>query len=147
VRFESAEAANANSDKPEQSEWWAEFETTLDGEASFQNNSNVIVGAVGDLDAAGFVQVMDGQSSDPVRSLDLMYRSRDARVANRPDILGSIVVGHDDGKFTMVVYFESEEAARQGESKEVPPQPQVTMKEMQSLSVGRQSSWTLRRRG
>jgi hypothetical protein len=33
VRFESEEAARANSDKPEQGQWWAEMEKLLDGEA------------------------------------------------------------------------------------------------------------------
>jgi hypothetical protein len=144
VRFESEEAAKANSDRPEQGQWWAEFEKTLDGEATFQDSSNVTVEAVGDLDSAGFVQVMDGQSSDPDRSMQLMDSSRDARVANRPDILGSIVVGRNDGRFTMVIYFESEAAARQGESKEIPPELQETMEEMMSLSVGQPEFLDLR---
>jgi len=136
VRFESEDAARANSERPEQGTWWAEFEKTLDGEATFRDSSTVIVTAVGDLDSAGFVQVMSGQSSNPERSVELMNSGRDARAKNRPDILGSAVVGHGDGKFTMVIYFESEAAARQGESKEIPPELQETMTEMQSLSVG-----------
>ncbi len=39
----------------------------------------------------------------------------------RPEILGSVVVGHQDGKWTMVIYFTSEAAAREGERKEPPP--------------------------
>jgi hypothetical protein len=35
VRFESEDAARANSDKPEQGRWWAEMEKLLDGEATF----------------------------------------------------------------------------------------------------------------
>ena len=144
VRFESEEAAKANSDRPEQGKWWAEFEKTLDGATTFQDSSNVMVGAVSDLGAAGFVQVMDGQSSDPDRSMELMDSSRDARVANRPDILGSVVVGHGEGRFTMVIYFVSEAAARQGENKEVPAELLETMQEMQSLSVGQPQFLDLR---
>jgi hypothetical protein len=136
VRFESEDAARANSDRPEQGQWWSEFERTLDGPATFQDSGNVTAVAVGDLNAAGFVQVMDGQSSDPDRSIELMDSSQDARAANRPDILGSVVVGRGDGKFTMVIYFVSETAARHGESKEVPAELLETMNEMQSLSVG-----------
>ena len=79
---------------------------------------------------------MSGQSSDPDRSAQLMDSSRDARVAHRPDILGSITVVHGEGKFTMVIYFESEEAARKGESKPLPAELQAQMQEMMSLSVG-----------
>ena len=136
VRFESAEAAKANSDKPEQGQWWSEMEKLLEGEVSFQDSSNVIVQSVGDPNTAGFVQVMDGRSSDPDRSVQLMNSSREARVANRPDILGSVVVGHGDGKFTMVVYFVSEEEARNGESKAIPEDLKATMQEIMSLSVG-----------
>jgi len=144
VRFESEGAARANSDRPEQGEWWAEFEKTLSGQATFQDSSNLIVAAVGDLDSAGFVQVMDGQSSDPDRLMELMDSNRDATLANRPDILGSVVVGHGDGRFTMVIYFQSEAAARKGESQEMPAELQETMNEMQALSVGQLTFLDLR---
>ena len=136
VRFESEEAARANSDKPEQGAWWADMEKLFDGEPTFQDSNNVIVPSAGAPDTAGFVQVMEGQSSDPDRSVQLMDSSRDARVAHRPDILGSITVVHGEGKFTMVIYFESEEAARKGESKPLPAELQAQMQEMMSLSVG-----------
>lgn len=136
ARFESEEAAKANSSRPEQDQWWSEFSRSLDGEATFQDSTNVYVQAVGDLDAAGFVQVMTGQTNNPDRALELMDASRDARQANRPDILGSCTVGHGDGKFTMVIYFESEEAARRGEQQPIPPEMQATMTEMMSLAVG-----------
>ena len=136
VRFESEEAARANNDKPEQGAWWAEMEKVFDGEPTFRDSNNVIVPSAGAPDTAGFVQVMSGQSSDPDRSAQLMDSSRDARVAHRPDILGSITVVHGEGKFTMVIYFESEEAARKGESKPLPAELQAQMQEMMSLSVG-----------
>ena len=112
------------------------MEKVFDGEPTFRDSNNVIVPSAGAPDTAGFVQVMEGQSSDPDRSIQLMYSSRDARVAHRPDILGSITVGHGEGKFTMVIYFESEEAARKGESKPLPAELQAQMQEMMSLSVG-----------
>ncbi|HEY5855820.1 MAG TPA: hypothetical protein VIW24_17695 [Aldersonia sp.] len=68
VRFESAEAARANSDNPEQGAWWAEMEKLFDGEATFQDSNDVQVDTSGDPDAAGFVQVMSGQVSDPERA-------------------------------------------------------------------------------
>ena len=65
VRFESAEAARANSDRPEQGAWWAEMEKLFDGEPTFQDSNDVQLDTSGDPDAAGFVQVMTGQVSRP----------------------------------------------------------------------------------
>ena len=78
---------------------------------------------------------MTGQVTDPDRSKQLMAQMPDMR-ALRPDILGSVSVGHEDGKWTMVIYFSSEAEAREGEKKEMPPEMAATMEEMQSLSVG-----------
>src|SRR6185436_5919179 len=99
VRFESEEAARANSDRREQGEWWSEMEKLLDGEASFQNSTDIDVDMPGDPDSAGFVQVMSGQVSDPERVRQLMASQPDMR-SLRPDILGSVNVGHDDGEWT-----------------------------------------------
>jgi hypothetical protein len=54
----------------------------------------------------------------------------------RPDVLGSVAIGHDDGGYTMVLYFTSEPEAREGERKEPPPELQAQMEEMNKLSVG-----------
>jgi len=50
--------------------------------------------------------------------------------------VGSVVIGHDGGAYTMVMYFTSEADAREGEGKEVPPEMRATMDEMNKLSVG-----------
>jgi len=135
VRFESEKAARANSNKPEQGKWWAEMERLFDGAAAFQDSNDVQVDTSGDPDAAGFVQVMSGQVTDPERVKQLMADQPDMR-ALRPDILGSVTVSHDEGKWTMVIYFKSEAEAREGEAKEMPPEALKAMEEMQSLSVG-----------
>jgi hypothetical protein len=136
VRFESEESARANSNRPEQDRFWTESSKSLDGEATFQDSSDVMTDLRGDLDSAGFVQVMIGQTRNEERSKQLMADTQAARIALRPDILGQVAVGHGDGRFTMVNYFTSEEAARQGERKEIPPEFQPVMQEMMSLSVG-----------
>ena len=135
VRFESEEAARANSDRPEQGQWWAEMEKLFDGEPTFQDSSDVQVDTSGDPNAAGFVQVMTGQVTDADRVRQLMAQQPDMRQL-RPDILGSVTVNHDDGKWSMVIYFTSEAEARKGEAKEMPPEAVKVMEEMQSLSVG-----------
>ena len=135
VRFESEEAARANSDKREQGQWWAEMEKLFDGGATFQDSDEVKVETPGDPDAAGFVQVMTGQVRDPDRAKELVAnqpRMQDVR----PDVLGSVTVGHDDAKWTMIVYFRSEQEAREGERKEVPAEIAKAMEELQSLAIG-----------
>ena len=135
VRFESEEAARANSDRPEQGVWWAEMEKVFDGQPTFQDSNDVQVDTSGDPDAAGFVQVMTGQVTDPDRAKQLMAEQPDMRTL-RPDILGSVSVSHEDGKWTMVIYFTSEADAREGEAKQMPPEALKAMEEMQALSVG-----------
>lgn len=136
VRFESAEAAQANSERPEQDRFWTEVSKNFASEPTFQESTNVLTDVRGDLDSAGFVQVMTGQTRDEERTKQLMAQTQPVRIDWRPDILGQVGVGHGDGKFTMINYFTSEEAAREGERKEPPAELQSVMQEMMSLSVG-----------
>ncbi|HEY5878574.1 MAG TPA: hypothetical protein VIU11_06680 [Nakamurella sp.] len=135
VRFESEAAARANSERPAQDQFWSETSAQFDGEAAFQDSTDVTVDEVGDLDSAGFVQVMTGQVSDPDRAKQIMADQPDTR-ALRPEILGSVTVGHEDGKWTMVIYFKSEAEAREGEAKEAPPEMRKAMEQMAAISVG-----------
>lgn len=136
AQFDSEGSARANSARPEQGQWWSEFTKSMDGEASFKDSNNVVVETAGDLSKAGFVQVMLGKSRDLNRSQELMAETAPARAAGRPDILGVTSVGHEDGQFTSVLYFTTEADAREGESKERPPEAQKFMDEMMSLTVG-----------
>jgi hypothetical protein len=136
VRFDSEEAARRNSERPEQGQWWAETERLFDGEVTFRDSSDVTVDVRGDPDQAGFVQIMQGRSTDPERAKQLMAQDEDKWAALRPDMVGSVVIGHDGGAYTMVMYFTSEADAREGEGKEVPPEMRATMDEMNKLSVG-----------
>jgi hypothetical protein len=137
ARFESEEAAQRNSDRPEQGQWWAEVAQLLDGEATFRNSVNVMPDLRGDPDQAGFVQVMQGQQGpDPDRAQELMNQNSDEWAAFRPEVLGSLGIAHPDDTWTMVLYFTSEAEAREGERKEPPPELQAQMEEMNKLSVG-----------
>ncbi len=135
VRFESEEAARRNSERPEQDRWWRETEKLFDGGATFLDSSDVVVDLQGDPDQAGFVQVMQGRTSDPGRARQLMAQDPDTWAAFRPDVIGSVEALHDGGVYTMVLYFTSEAEAREGERKEVPPELQATMDEMNELTV------------
>jgi hypothetical protein len=144
ARFESEEAARANSDRPEQGEWWAETEKIFDGEPTFKDSAMVRVDNPGDPDQAGFVQVMQGQVSDADRAGELMFGDDMGLSDHRPDILGRLLAGHEGGGWTMAIYFTSEEEARAGEQKEAPPELAERMAEMQSLAVGPPSFYDLR---
>ena len=136
VRFDSEEAARRNSDRPEQGEWWAETAKLFVGEATFSESHDPVVDLVGNPDEAGFVQIMQGRGSDPARARELMTDNSGEWAAFRPDILGSVACDHDGGAYTMVLYFTSEEAAREGERKEPPPELKAQMEEMDALSIG-----------
>src|SRR6266568_7368912 len=136
ARFESEEAARRNSDRPEQGQWWMETSKLFTGEVIFRDSSDVTADVSGDPGEAGFVQVMQGRGSDPERARELMAQNPDEWAAFRPDVIGSVAVGHEGGAYTMALYFTSEEAAREGERKEPPPQLRAQMEEMGKLSAG-----------
>ncbi len=144
ARFESEEAARSNSDRPEQGRWWAETASLFSGEVVFHDSTEVVVDVTGDPDVAGFVQVMQGRSSDPARARELMGDDSPEWADFRPDIIGSVAAEHDEGAYTMALYFTSEEEARQGEAKDPPPELKAMMEEMNSLSVGETTFFDLK---
>ena len=102
-----AEAAQANSDRPEQGEWWAETAKLIDGEATFHDSTSVIEDLAGDPGDAGFVQVMQGRGSDPDRARELMTEDSGAWRDFRPDILGTLSLQHDGDGWTMAIWLVS----------------------------------------
>jgi hypothetical protein len=136
ARFESAEAAQRNSDRPEQGAWWEQVAAQFSAEPTFHNSISVEADTYGDPNGAGFVQVMQGRTNDPDRSRELMSSDPTDWQAFRPDILGTLNIGHEDGEWTMAIYFTSEAAAREGEAKEPPAELAAVMEEMNSLNVG-----------
>ncbi|KGN40352.1 hypothetical protein [Knoellia aerolata] len=144
ARFESADAARTNSDRPEQGEWWDSLAANLDGEATFFDSTEVDEDLVGDPDTAGFVQVMRGQVSDTARARELAATDPEAWARFRPDILGSLLLTRDDGEYVMAIYFTSEAEARVGEKTEPPAEVAGTMEEMNDLQVGEVTYYDLR---
>ncbi len=115
VRFESADKAMANSERPEQGAWWEETTRCLVGDARFADCSDVDTIAISaGSDDARFVQVMQGRGDrhamlTATRGLERFF----ARM--RPDVLGAYVAWEGDDRFSQLVYFVSEAAAREGE--------------------------------
>jgi hypothetical protein len=131
ARFESAEAARANSDRAEQSAWWAETEKCLDGPATFHDCTEVDTFRGGGSDDAGFVQVMQGRADrERLRALD--ERVEDVLPDLRPDLLGS-VRAWDGDQYTEAAYFTSEAEAREGEAKPPPADLAEAMREWQDV--------------
>lgn len=135
ARFASAEAAQRSSGRPEQGEWWRSTAELFAGDIVFHNCGEVLLAHGGGSDEAGFVQVIQGRGTDIARLRDLgeEFESRFPDV--RPDLLGFFVAFHDDedGAFTEVAYFTSEEAARDGEQQEPPPGALELVQEEMSL--------------
>ena len=145
ARFESVQAAERNAERPEQSRWWEETSRLFEGDVSFRDSEDVTVELQGDPDRAGFVQVMQGRVTDAARAKEVMARMpSDVMAAFRPDVLGSVMIGYDDGAWTQVLYFTSEAEAREGERKEPPGELQEAMEEMGKLSVGETTFLDLR---
>jgi hypothetical protein len=136
ARFDSPEAARQNSNRAEQGAWWEETAALFTEEPVFRDSTTVDVDTPGDPGKATFVQVMQGRSSDPDRARELMASDPTDWAQFRPDILGSVSVGHEGGAWTMALYFTSEEAAREGEKKEPPAEMAELMKQMDALNVG-----------
>lgn len=117
VRFESQEAAQANSSRPEQGEWWKATEATFDGAVTFTDCPDVDIVGAGGSDDAGFVQVIFGRAD---RSAILPIADELAATLRRmrPDVIGATAAWPGDGTLIQTVYFTSERDARAGESAE-----------------------------
>jgi hypothetical protein len=115
VRFDSAESARKNSERPEQGTWWEATAPAFAGDVTFIDCDQVDLMFGGGSGKAGFVQVMHGRAVDPVKMRE-MGESMEADMGKaRPDILGGIVGWYGDRQFVQAIYFESEQAARSAE--------------------------------
>lgn len=136
VRFESADAAKRNSDRPEQGEWWSTLASALDGEATFADYEDVIVMGPGGSDDAGFVQVMQGRVKDVERERAMTAEFASTPLDDfRPDIIGGFAAFGEDGTFVQAMYFTSEAEAREGEKKQMPAEMQEMMEQSQTNTV------------
>ncbi|HSE10886.1 MAG TPA: hypothetical protein VLB29_19645 [Nocardioidaceae bacterium] len=125
VRFEDKEKAMANSDRPEQGQWWAETERLFDGPVEFHNADKVLLMLQGGSDDAQFVQILQGKLDDPARLEAEMDDMTNMLHKERPEILGSTFAIEEDGTFTEAVFFTDEKKAREGEAKAMPNREDV----------------------
>jgi quinol monooxygenase YgiN len=120
IRFESKEAAMANSARPETDAMSQKMAALMDGPPTFLDCDDVTVWLDGGSDDAGFVQIMKGHTDNPdgLKSVLPDERLR----ADRPEIIGGTLAIADDGTWVQTVAFTSEAAAREGEQKPRPPE-------------------------
>jgi hypothetical protein len=133
VRFQSAEAARRNSDRPEQDDWWRRASSHL-ADVAFHDSARVHTYKEGGSDDAGFVQVIQGHSDDLDRLAELSRAEEPTMAEQAPHILGMTVAEHADnqGDFTQTVYFTSEDEARRWE-RDNPPESNPRFMEAFSL--------------
>jgi hypothetical protein len=117
VRFESEDAARANSERPEQGEWWSTASSNFDGDVAFTNCPDVDTFGAGGSDDAGFVQVIKGRA-DRAALASIAAETDELLSRSRPDVLGGTVAWPGDGSFIQTVYFSSEAEARANEGRE-----------------------------
>ena len=133
ARFESPDAAQRNSDRPEQGEWFEEISSNFDGEPEFFDINDAKTFLDGGSDDAGFVQVMIGHSPDRDRLQQSAGEDQQALRDARPDLIGGVMGGFGDDGFVNVAYFTSEAEARKGEASETTPENQEQADEFQRL--------------
>ena len=132
ARFESEEAARKSSDRPEQGSWWEETSKYLEA-PTFTDYTNVELSLGGGSDNAGFVQVMQGKTNDLERVRELGQEFDAIAKEVRPDLIGAVNCWKEDGSFTTINYFTSEEEARRAESQDMPEDAAAQFKEWDSL--------------
>jgi hypothetical protein len=116
ARFESKDAAEANSRRTEQGEWWSALEPAFE-KVSFHDCDEVDTMLSGGSADAGFVQVIEGRVKDQGAARAMLNESEGELAETRPDILGGVMAWHGtSGEFTQVMYFRSEQDARTGET-------------------------------
>jgi hypothetical protein len=133
ARFESAAAAKANSDRPEQGQWWAETEKLYEGDVTFADSEDVETFLGGGSNDAGFVQVMKnrGANRDRIHQMDQSFEQHGPSF--RPDVIGGLRVWTGPDSYAEVIYFTSEADARAGEKKEPPKELAAEMSDFEDM--------------
>ena len=100
--------------------WCTQTLASLGGDATRTVYPRVPLRVVGEVEAAGFVQVVVGRVHD-VAAGEAYLAAFDRAVAPlRPDMTGRLMANRDDGRYVGAFYFASESAARAGEAQELP---------------------------
>lgn len=116
VHFASEAHARRNSERPDQRTWWRDASQHL-ARIAVHDASEVHSYGQGDANKARFVEVIQGHS-DNLAGMAIRGRDQEEVLAREaPHILGMTVARHAErpGDFTQIVYYTSEQDARQFE--------------------------------
>jgi hypothetical protein len=133
ARFQDEASARANSERPEQGEWYEKHLTSaFDSPPTFTESSDVEELMGGGSNDAGFVQVMKSSGVDraEVQRLDQVFEQH---LGQRPDIIGGIRVWTGTDSCIEVMYFTSEAEARKGEAAEMSEELQKAMADFEGM--------------
>ena len=81
ARFESAEAAGRNAQRPEQTAWWEATQRLFDGDVTFQDSEDVTVEMAGIPTGPASSRSWRGQVTDFARAKEIMARFDAAAMA------------------------------------------------------------------
>ncbi len=140
VCFASEAQARRNSDRPEQREWWRDASQHL-ARIVIHDASEVHSYRQDHADNAGFVQVIQGHIDDMERMVSLSRDQAEVPAREAPHILGTTVAEHANrpGDFTQIVYFTSEQDARQFEPRPPAEADEPAQEERRSLMTNLRS--------
>ncbi|TMQ89165.1 hypothetical protein ETD83_39205 [Actinomadura soli] len=121
ARFKSSRAAHRNDKRRAQREWWESTAALLEGEPTVHDCTDIEPFGAGGSDAAEFVQMIQTRVRDR-EALRPFWTAEEGRAMAeaRPDTIGGLFIVHPDGGCTIVVYFTTEEDARDGERRPMP---------------------------
>jgi hypothetical protein len=88
----------------------------------------------GGSDRAGFVQIMEGHSSDAKSMFRMMAEAGDRIREMRPEIIGGMLATYGEDGFVEAVYFTSEAEAREHEKMEIPDDLRAMFEDEQRLA-------------
>lgn len=133
ARFESPADADATNASPELKAWSADATKLFDGPATRYECPTVDAHIGKDCDQACFVQVTTCRVSDVAAAREFGGKFAEIAGAVRPDLLGFVDSFTSDGQCVTTSYFPSEDAAREGEQAEMPPEHQEVFQGFRSL--------------
>ncbi|MDT3443748.1 MULTISPECIES: hypothetical protein [unclassified Pseudofrankia] len=133
-RFASVEALAKLSARSDHREWWARTERLFLGPVVTTEFADAVLMIEGGSDDAGFVQVIQGRTTDPWRLRSLEKELLRYLPEGRQDIIGGLAAVGPDGRFVRVFYFSSEELARAGEHGEQLPEIEEVLFDMRELT-------------
>lgn len=123
TRFESLRSAYRRRHRRARERWWADTRALFTGAVASHDCTDIEIFGRGGSDEAGFVQIIEHRLRDREGlRYSWIEAEHQAMMELRPDTIGGIFCVHPDGGCTVVAYFTSEAAAREGESKDMPPE-------------------------